>query len=311
MKKLGPPFRSALVAAALASLVAACEPEPHFATPEGPLPGKIVTEASLVADGSDQQLGLLYRSDLDPYQGGYRIKVTVPQGAYPVGTRVTVRLLYQIETQGRYIGLEPFSWTSATALQILPAGRDPERPLHIEFVESRIGNTSYLLLHAREAASDWSVVSGLDGSYLNTSFEATRSGLWSSTRNVSTGALFKRVGLTCDGRSVSNPHPVLLDLIDGVYSATTINNQGCHVTQTAPMLIRGSQICFELTSEACTERTESEMSLTWKGGNSECGTASAVTERYQALTEDSPEVLPTEPASCQTKEGGQADGGRD
>jgi hypothetical protein len=295
----------------LVSLVAACEPEPHFATPEPPVPGLIVTEESLVTTGSDQQLKLLYGADIEG-EGGYRIRVSVPGDAYPVGTRVTVRVLSQLASDlGRGVYLSALNGSAISALQILPAGRDPARPLHIEMVEFLMSSQTHLLVHAREGDEVWSVVSSLDMRAKPVSFDATQAGLWTTVSNLPDYLLgrLKRTSLTCDGWTQPNPAPVLLDLSNGIYTATTVDTRGCHVTQTAPTIFREFRTCFMLASESCPEWTETGLTLSWTGGSSECASAKVVNERYQRLTWE--EALPPEPATCQSKEGTRQDGGRD
>jgi hypothetical protein len=102
---------------------------------------------------------------------------------------------------------------------------------------------------------------------------------------------------------VPNPAPVLLDLSKGVYTATTIDAQGCRITQSAPTIYRDNQTCFELASEVCPRLDYSELTFIWTGGSDACAAGSTVYERYQLLNADSPEVLPPEPEECQTQEG--------
>jgi hypothetical protein len=171
------------------SFIGACDPEPHFATPEAPVPGSIVTEESLATTGADQQLGLLYAADVDGNRGGYRIHVSVPADAYPLGTRVTVRLLDYLERSlADFNDLRAFTLYNSgiSALQILPAGRDPERALHVEFIEAEPEeDTTYFLLHAFEGDEVWSVVSQLDTSAVPVSFDATQAGLWTVSSDTS------------------------------------------------------------------------------------------------------------------------------
>lgn len=291
--------------AAFAGFLGACDPQPHFEAPEDPIPGSILTEESLVTNGTDQQLGLLYGVGTYLQDDGYRIRVHVPGGAYPKGTHVTVRLIAKFNSDLDWVGgLDAFanhSW--ATALQILPSDRAPERPLHIEFTMASPRKDTFMLVHTREGAESWSVMSRVDTETLPVSFDATQAGLWStvsSSREMFRGRL-ERISMSCDGRIVSALRPMLLDLSNGVYTATTIDDQGCRVIQTTPMTYHNGYLCLDSAGTVCVD--EYSMMVVRKGGSHECEEASTATEMYRLVTANSPDVLPPEPAACQTQEG--------
>ena len=164
---------------AIVALVFACEPTPNFPTPEQPVPGMIWEERSAIATGADQQIGLLYKQYLD--SGQHRIRVSIPAGAYPVGTRVTIRLVFDLGTladigdvMGQLAGLSGASM----ALQILPAGLVPARPLRIEISNVWPKTSNFDLLHAYEGDHTWTTVAKVDIGATTVAFEVGQPGLW-------------------------------------------------------------------------------------------------------------------------------------
>lgn len=95
-------------------VVAGCDPTPHFPPAGPPPPGRIRSEAEVVARADEPTT-----VNLD-----YDVKLSVPAGALPEGTRMTARLLVSLGVDAGLTLLDgPAVWENfgqQAALQILP-----------------------------------------------------------------------------------------------------------------------------------------------------------------------------------------------
>jgi hypothetical protein len=166
---------------ALALSLFACEPTPPvYPPPEQPVVGKIYTETSTIATGADQLINLSYNtfSTYSTYSGP--IPILVPSGAYPVGTRVTIRLISYLRIYANTeIVLDRFLEGGGyfDALQVLPANQAPAVPLHVDLTGTG-SPWAFSLLHAREDASVWTEVGSLNATPTTLSFDIPEPGLW-------------------------------------------------------------------------------------------------------------------------------------
>lgn len=131
---------------ALAALFLACEPTPNYPAPEQPIVGEILEEQSAVVTRNGQPIVLQTVA----------ATLSVPAGAYPASTRVTLRLVNDlpmpIDTSSSYFGY-PQQYL-VQAVQVLPAQPSPAEPLQLVL----FGGTqslSYTVFHAREGESTW------------------------------------------------------------------------------------------------------------------------------------------------------------
>ena len=232
--------------AALAGWVAvaslgACDPSPHYETPEAPLVGLVQNEVSLTASGSGQAIDLFY----EPYLGEYRFRLAIPAGAYPAGTRVTLRLVAHLPQQADTdYALASFVYSAGyrfQALQLLPAARDPAVPLQLELLRSLNSWTrpwEFEVLFAREADARFAVVETLAASADDPpalSFAIDRSGLWTLGQlplPPTSQGRWQRVGLSCGGVPVAAPPAQSLDFVRNAYRLTTAIDAGCDELET-------------------------------------------------------------------------------
>lgn len=110
--------------------------------------GEILEEQSAVvtADGQPIVLQALVAS------------LSVPAGAYPAGTRVTLRLVNNLPmpadtSSTSYFGY-PRSGYPIQAVQVLPAQPSPAKPLQLVLFGG-MQSLSYTVFHAREGESTW------------------------------------------------------------------------------------------------------------------------------------------------------------
>jgi hypothetical protein len=170
-------FRRAAGSMVLAASLVACDPAPNYPTPQEPLVGTVQQEKGVVADGTSQEIGMLYRG----YFGKDSLRITIPAGAYPVGTRVTVRIVSAFGPPGRpdQTLRRPPGWpvSPGSALQVLPASPPPALSLRVEF--DMEGNEGVMdLLHAHEGDSAWVTVAEVDCNGPTVDFDIGEPGLW-------------------------------------------------------------------------------------------------------------------------------------
>ena len=123
---------------ALVVALVACDPVPSYPVPEQPVVGLILDEQSRLVTADGQPIALHF-TDAD---------VTVPAGAYPVGTRVTLRLLGSLPME-REAG-ESFLTPPIEALQLLPARPAPATALQV-------------VLHYGPQAGDFAIFHAVEG----------------------------------------------------------------------------------------------------------------------------------------------------
>src|SRR3569623_1499497 len=167
---------------ALGTAGAACDPAPRYDSPQSPYVGVTYAEGSIVTTGDTQAISIL--SDR---LGDNGVTLSLPAGAYPPGTRVTLRWVSDLGLTGSDVDqLDQFgSWNcrdySDVAAQVLPPAPPPASPLTLTLPAT--DPTSYDILHANECDAVWQVagtVQAVDlGSYpLWASFEIASPGLW-------------------------------------------------------------------------------------------------------------------------------------
>jgi len=307
------------MALAFAASLFACDPTPNFRTPEPPVAGKILAEESVVTTGVDQQITLLY----DQSSGQYRIRVLVPARAYPVGTRVTIRLVSDLgplndvgyvmnDVVGQTVG-------SFTALQVLPAGLIPAVALRAELsLVGYVGSDKPIdLLHAYEGDQGWTTATQVDCSGKTVAFDLNRPGLWAMAPDLLPAelrGLLQRTGVTCDNKIVANPLPVLLDLSNDAYVWTrVVSAQGCRSIEAGPIGRLDNPYFIRLSMQVGLQVSTGNtgLTLTWMGDSLECGKTNYVSESYAPAPASSLDALPPVPANCPTADGGLPDVGRD
>ena len=175
-------FRRAAGSMVLATFLFACDPTPNYPTPQEPVVGTVQEEKGVVVGGTSQQIGMHYIG----YLGKDSLRITIPAGAYPVGTRVTVRIVSEFgppgspdETLGRLLG---WLLSPGSALQVLPASPPPALSLRVEF--DNIGRNAGVmdLLHAHEGDSAWVTVAKVDCNGPTVAFDIGEPGLWTLAR---------------------------------------------------------------------------------------------------------------------------------
>jgi hypothetical protein len=165
------------LAGAMALALAACEPSPSYPPAEQPLVGRIVEEQSKIVDASWRQF------QLDSIQGWGNIHIDLPEGAYPVGTLVTVRLVTDLKMQSdtplALDGLVYYRRAAFEAIQLLPSDRAPAVAMSVGIDgDGRTG--PYELLHAREGDLAWTLVGTIQKTTpITLVFDIDASGLWS------------------------------------------------------------------------------------------------------------------------------------
>ena len=166
-------FASAALVVALAS----CDPAPSYSVPEQPVVGMILSEQSRMVTADAQPIALHFTcADLSG-----------PAGAYPVGTRVTLRLLGSLPMQ-REAG-ESFLTSPIQAVQILPARPAPAATLQVVF---HYGPQSgdFAIFHAVEGDAAWTRTGvAVPATSAGLPFSASAPGLWMavSANSGSTG----------------------------------------------------------------------------------------------------------------------------
>jgi len=132
---------------ALTTLLVACEPTPTYPVPEQPIVGEILEEQSAVVTAAGQPIVL---------QTG-AATLSVPVGAYPASTRVTLRLVNNLpmpaDASSSYFGY-PQSQYPVQAVQVLPAQPSPAKPLQLVLFGG-MQSLYYTIFHAREGESTW------------------------------------------------------------------------------------------------------------------------------------------------------------
>lgn len=136
----------------------------------------------MVATGSSQRLNIL----ADGPTGAGGVTLSVPDGAYPAGTKVTLRWMNELGLTGEDVDqLNQFQFRHApygdVAVQVLPAAPLPASPLALEL--PAIAPTTYDILHANECDAAWQIAGTAQGVALgpysaSVSFEIASPGLW-------------------------------------------------------------------------------------------------------------------------------------
>jgi hypothetical protein len=196
------------------------DPTPEFGPAEAPAVGTIRLERIVAASGATQRIGMMFDQSI----GADRVRVTIPAGAYPAGTRVTFRLVsdlsLRIDTDPALQKFVDVFFGLLDAIQILPAGQLPTVPLHVEIVGH--GHPwAHDLLHARETDSAWSVVGTIEATATTLAFDIPEPGLWTLGQLALPPSLqgrLERVELSCDDRVVASAGPRLLDLNRAAYT---------------------------------------------------------------------------------------------
>jgi|GEM_PF-4530939 len=172
--------RCGLSLLATAAVVLGCEPTPRYVAPEKPVVGTVELEASVTVTGGSGELDFYYDESLQEY----RLRITIPAGAYPKGTVVTVRVLSKVLLRAdTEVVLGPFvngGSTRVRALQLLPASLPPAVPLQVALVGG-LAPWTFDVLHAREGDPAWAVVGSVEPSAADPmlSFDIDAPGLWS------------------------------------------------------------------------------------------------------------------------------------
>jgi hypothetical protein len=143
----------------------------------------ILEERSAIVTGSDRQIGLAYDENAP---GQHLIRVSLPAGAYPAGTRVTIRKVTNLAAPNA-MSMFVYGRSNFVALQVLPVAQTPALPLHVELT----GHGSpgvYVLWHARESDMEWTVTGELEATATTMSFAIGEPGLWAVGHAQSGGA---------------------------------------------------------------------------------------------------------------------------
>jgi hypothetical protein len=150
-------------ALALSLLVAGCDPAPRYGPQAPPYIGVTYAEDSVVATGLPQSLTLFFDQDFAQHQ----VMLSVPEGAYPSGTTVTIRagVVDQLAVpNGDRVVLDSFLGRhgghqgAPLAVQVLPAIPAPAKPLTLGLLGYQYDATSYDVLYANECDAAWQVV---------------------------------------------------------------------------------------------------------------------------------------------------------
>jgi hypothetical protein len=162
--------------------VIGCESTPNYGTPERPVVGDLYEERSVHVGDTDTTIGLANQ------YGSPRLTAIVPKGAYPKGTKVTVRIVKVPKEHRDPLGLagalRVYGLDRSVAIQILPASPDPASPIAFTLdMESTRQSWDVHVLHARETDSQWTVVNPNgaltpNGDRSQLRFTAGKSGLW-------------------------------------------------------------------------------------------------------------------------------------
>jgi hypothetical protein len=157
--------------AAMVVALAACEPTPKYPVPEQPVVGEILGEQSGVVAADGQSVVI---------DAGLA-RLSVPAGAYPAGTRVTLRLVGNMRMQPEAdSSLWGYPQYPVQAAQILPAQPPPAQALEVVFHGGE-QSVYFAVFHATEGDSAWT---GTGMVVLNTGaglpFAASAPGLWTA-----------------------------------------------------------------------------------------------------------------------------------
>jgi hypothetical protein len=297
---------------ALALALFACEPTPVYPTPEQPVVGEIYAETSTIATGTKQQLNLSY------YNYSRPIPVVIPSGAYPAGTRVTIRLVSSLHISAdtklvlsRLLsGFDDYF----DALQVLPAKQAPAVPLHVDLTGT--GHPwAFSLLHAREDASIWTDMGNLNASATTLSFDITESGLWTVGQLPLPPSLQGRLS-----QDVATSRPRLLDIVGVSYALASPTSSGCYTVETGTIYAWGST-AVELESSRGVRAyldyklDPSDAGITFSRSSDGCttvGCPAAPIGHYVVSQPGDPGPLPAQPdGGCPVNAGGSPDAGRD
>jgi len=170
----------------LSPTVGGCDPAPGYGPQAAPYVGVTYAEDSVVATGVAQSLKLFFSEDFAQYQ----IVLSLPEGAYPPGTTVTMRVVVDDQLtvpNGDVVALDSFLGRpsqhqgSPLAVQVLPAMPPPATPLMLGLLG--YDGTSYDVLHASECDAAWQVVTAgqavaVDDRRRSFSIAITAPGLW-------------------------------------------------------------------------------------------------------------------------------------
>lgn len=209
------PWRAATAALALVMLPACAEPQPNYSPLEQPVVGIVAAEMSVVASGGAQRIDLA--ADEDTHRA--RLIVHVPAGAYPAGTKVTARLVRELDLPVDAcvvltLLLSHWAGDDYLALQILPQQPPPAVPLRVEYQPS-IDHWFYQTLHAKPGAA-WTVVDTFVQSSSPLAFAVAEPGLWTVAQlhfPPSLQGRWQRTEVTCsNGDVIANDPPVVIDL---------------------------------------------------------------------------------------------------
>jgi hypothetical protein len=314
------------VATILITGLTACEPTPDFPDAETPLVGVILAEKSVVISGGQQQLGFLFAESWQQYL----ITVTAPAGAYPVGTRLTIRVLGSLATYtdtslalNRFVGVGGGGYQ---ALQVLPARLAPAVPLHVDLIGA--GHPwSFDLLHASEGDLVWTAVDSLNATPPFLSFDIPGPGLWTLGQLPLPPWLqgrLQRTELDCNDKATAAP-PRFLDVSRALYTWASPGVSGCYLAESGVIESTRGEDCVEFisatgyTREACYVVDPSETGVTWTWDGSARGEQCALVggaerERYVLLPlGPQPPPLPLAvDAGCPAEANGSGpDGGTD
>lgn len=161
--------------AALVVALAACDPEPSYPAPEQPVVGVILDEQSSLVTANGQPIALHFTyADL-----------SVPPGAYPLGTWVTLRLVGSLRMQAE-MG-DAYLNPPIQAVQLLPARPAPAVALQV-VLHYGPGSKSYAIFHAIEGDPAWtSTGMVVQATIEDLAFSASAPGLWAASTSGYTG----------------------------------------------------------------------------------------------------------------------------
>ena len=310
-----------------AAAVLACEPTPRYATPEEPLVGKVALEASTVVTDAGGELDFFYADWLP----AYRLRVSIPAGAYPKGTVVTIRLLSELDTRadteivlGRFLN---GGNANIQALQLLPASLTPAVPVHVAIVGA-LNPWTFDVLHARETAPAWTVVTSVAPSTTDVTtlpFDMDAPGLWTIGQLPLPASLqghLQRVQLACGDVPVSAPRVRTVDFVRNSYHWSSPAGPGCDQVDSGTIQAAYSPDCvdfspnFGVGGTACfvLDGAGTGLSLSWLvygGPSNECPGTTVETEQYVLMPAASVDAGASQTdGSCPPDAGGGSDGGR-
>jgi hypothetical protein len=227
-----------------------CSPTPQYPPAAQPVIGTIYDEETLTIAGGEQAIELF---EVSPARE-HTVRISIPQGAYPEGTQVTIRMAADFEypspgqlavfiLANNYFPQEIHD----LAVQVLPADVVPATPLAVE-VKGTGEPWGFDILHALESEQTWDIVqSGIfaafgpdepDNPILR--FNITSPGLWTVALPSipQLQGRLERKELSCGSSKVENPAPATLILEGSSYVWTRQNQAGCTVTTTGLLTFR-------------------------------------------------------------------------